>query len=78
MTMMTGVITHGELTAMKETFVDDVTQMVKLPTWSGQTQINLFGDSNGNNGSTKKVLPIDDAITRRLMIFPHTRQCISW
>ena len=39
---------------MKKASVNDVTQMVKLPTQSGQTQINLFGDLNGNNGNTQK------------------------
>ena len=48
-----GVTTHGELTTMKEAFMDDVTQMRKLLTQSGHSWINLFGDSNGSNGGTE-------------------------
>ena len=54
--LMTGrqVSTHGELTTMKEAFVDDVTQIVKLSTQSGHNWIHLGGGENGNKVNTQK------------------------
>ena len=44
MTAKTGVITHVELSTMKDAFIDDVAIMVKLPSHSGHNGINLVGD----------------------------------